>query len=155
MRGASLRLAAGESPAALGLDGWQITDCSLVLGHGREDFIRATDRLLTWRAHAHARVHASRSGDTVTLRIGPTSSPCRILREKRTSDATVLVYGTLPGHVENGEEAFLIGLAHDGTVTGRCVAFSRPARCWARLGAPVTRLAQLTVTAAYLRGMRP
>lgn len=155
LRGASRELAAGRSVAELGLAGWQITDRSLVLGSGQDCFARASARLLDWRAHAHARVRVSRSGAVISLKVGPIRSRCLILTEHRTPDRTVLVYGTLPGHVESGEEAFLIDLHPDGTVIGRCVAFSRPARLWARLGAPVARAAQLAITHAYLRGMRP
>lgn len=155
LRGASLRLATDRPAPSLGLDGWQITDRSLVLGQGRDCYAAASRRLLTWQAHAHACIRVNRAGDEVSLRIGPVTSRCRILRERRTGRRTELVYGTLPGHVESGEEAFLIELGADGTVRGRCVAFSRPARWWARVGAPGTRAAQLLITDAYLRGMRP
>lgn len=155
LRGASLSLAAGQPVNELGLTGWQITDRHLVLGSGHDCFAGASARLLEWRAHAHARVQVTRSGDVVGLKVGPIRSRCLILTEQRTPDRTALVYGTLPGHVEAGEESFLIDLHPDGTVTGRCVAFSRPDRLWARLSAPVTRAAQLAITRAYLRGMRP
>lgn len=155
LRGASLELATGRSAPELGLAGWQLTDYSLVLGSGQDCFARASARLLDWRAHAHARVRVKRSGDVVNLQVGPFPSRCLILTEQRAPDRTVLVYGTLPGHVEAGEEAFLIDLHPDGTVIGRCVAFSRPDRFWARLGAPVARAVQLAITRAYLRGMRP
>lgn len=126
LRGASRELAAGRSATELGLAGWQIIDRSLVLGSGQACFVQASARLLGWRAHAHARVRVARSGDVVSLKVGPVRSRCLILTEQRTSDHTALVYGTLPGHVESGEEAFLIDLHPDGTVIGRCVAFSRP-----------------------------
>lgn len=155
LRGVSRKLAAGQSPTELGLSGWQITDRRLVLGSGPDCFTQASARLLGWRAHAHARVHATRTGDVVSLKTGPIRSRCLILTEEHGRNRTTLVYGTLPGHVERGEEAFLIEIDPDGTVTGRCVAFSRPAWIWARLGAPVARLVQVAITDAYLRGMRP
>ena len=156
LRLASLALADGASPAELGItDDWTIVDQSLVLGRGEGCFTAATRRLLDWRAHAHAHVRAEREGRLVRLSIGPTLSPCLIVAEETTATRTVLVYGTLPGHVECGEEAFIISLAEDGTVTGRCVAFSRHAWWLARLGAPMASLVQRVVTRAYLRGMRP
>lgn len=54
LRGHSERLLGGETPAALGLDGWTITDSSMVLGQGRECFDQATQRLFTWQAHRFA-----------------------------------------------------------------------------------------------------
>ncbi|WP_245802225.1 DUF1990 domain-containing protein [Corynebacterium pacaense] len=155
LRGAALRLSGGEGRDSLGLGTWTITDESLAMGSGPECFREATRRLLGWEAHRFAGVHVTETGaDTVSLRFGPTVSPCLILDRVTTPTRTVLVYGTLPGHVESGEEAFIIEMHGDATVTGRCVAFSRPARFWARLGAPLARGVQLWITRRYLRGMR-
>ena len=52
-------------------------------------------------------------------------------------------YGTLPGHVESGEERFLIEWDQsDGGVWYDIVAFSRPNQFSARLGYPVVRRLQ-------------
>ena len=51
-------------------------------------------------------------------------------------------YGTLPGHVEQGEERFTVELAADGTVWYDILAFSRPRHWLARLGYPVARRLQ-------------
>lgn len=51
-------------------------------------------------------------------------------------------YGTLPAHVEEGEERFCIELHDDGTVWYDLRAFSRP-RYWpVRLGKPLARRLQ-------------
>lgn len=156
LRGHSERLLGGETPADLGLDGWTITDSSMVLGQGRECFDQATQRLFTWQAHRFAGVRVEDLGsDTVELTIGPTRSRCLILEQKTDADRSLLIYGTLPGHVESGEEAFQVSISPDGTVTGRCVAFSRHAWIWARIGAPVARMVQLYITRRYLQGMKP
>ncbi|WP_290215978.1 DUF1990 domain-containing protein [Corynebacterium atrinae] len=136
-------------------DSWHLTDCSAVLGTGESVFAAASISLVTWRAHARAGVRVCQDGPLVRLQFGPTLSPCLILFEERTPTRTVIVYGTLPGHVECGEEAFIVEMAEDGTVTGRCVAFSRHAWWLARLGAPVARAVQRWVTARYVDGMRP
>ena len=91
--------------------------------------------------------------DVVWLRVGSTLSPCRILHMERAPRRTVLVYGTLPGHVECGEEAFLIEHRADGSVVGRCVAFSRPDRWFARLAPHLAAAAQSLITRRYLAGM--
>lgn len=51
-------------------------------------------------------------------------------------------YGTLPGHPESGEEAFLVTLAPDETVTLEVRAFSRPATWYSRLGRPMAEAVQ-------------
>lgn len=154
---ASLALADGASREELGLGAtWRIVDEARVLGTGEGGFIRASAALLEFRAHRHAGVHVRRDGaepDVVWLRVGPTLSPCRILHVERAPRRTVLVYGTLPGHVECGEEAFLIEHRADGSVVGRCVAFSRPDRWFARLAPHLAAAAQSLVTRRYLAGM--
>lgn len=154
-RGHAVRLLNGESQQALGLGKWQITDERLLLGQGRACFAAAAERLFTWQAHDTAGVGVRELGENrLELKFGPTLSPCLILEKTSAENHALLVYGTLPGHVESGEEAFSIIMAADGTVTGRCVAFSRPAWIWARIGKPVARLVQLYITRKYLTGMK-
>ncbi len=62
-------------------------------------------------------------------------------------------YGTLPQHPEQGEEAFHL-IREGSRLLFRITAFSRPRHPIARLGAPVSRLAQLRMNQAYLRAMR-
>lgn len=70
-------------------------------------------------------------------------------------DRRGLVYGTLPGHSERGEEPFSVERRADGTwVVVR--AFSRPGRWFTRLGAPVAGRARRTMTRRYLAAaLRP
>lgn len=51
-------------------------------------------------------------------------------------------YGTLPGHVERGEERFSVEWLDDGTVWYDLLAFSRPHYWGARLAKPVARMLQ-------------
>ena len=51
-------------------------------------------------------------------------------------------YGTLPGHVESGEERLLIELADDDSVWYDILAFSRPNHFLTRLGYPFVRRLQ-------------
>ncbi len=156
LRRATLALAAGAQPRDLGLGrAWTVTDHEDWLGQGQGCFDIATRRLLSWRVHRHASVEVEREGSVLRLKLGPTRSPCQILVEERTPTRTVLVYGTLPGHVLSGEEAFIITLAPDGAVTGRCVAFSRLSWWLAKVGAPVARRVQRAATRSYVSGMRP
>ena len=61
-------------------------------------------------------------------------------------------YGTLPGHPERGEEAFVVERDKTGAVF-KIIVFSRPAELLARLGGPVTRRIQRTATKRYLDGL--
>jgi uncharacterized protein (UPF0548 family) len=51
-------------------------------------------------------------------------------------------YGTLPGHVERGEERFLVEMDQQGRVWYDVLAFSRPGSWLARVGYPYVRRVQ-------------
>ena len=53
-----------------------------------------------------------------------------------------VAYGTLPGHLETGEERFLIEMDERGVVWYDILAFSRPRRFLVRLGYPYVRRLQ-------------
>ncbi len=126
------------------------------------EFERARDALLDWAPHRGAGidVHPPDArpmlGTTVVLRIGfgplRIIAPCRIVRAIDEPDRAGFAYGTLPGHPERGEEAFVLRRTSEATVLS-IRAFSRPDRWFSRLGAPVSRLVQRRVTAAYLRAI--
>jgi uncharacterized protein (UPF0548 family) len=63
-------------------------------------------------------------------------------------------YGTLPGHPESGEEAFIIEHLDDETVSFTITAFSRPSTAIARIAGPGGRLIQGWITTRYLRSLR-
>ena len=72
---------------------------------------------------------------------------CRIVytvdEEAATGARFGFAYGTLPGHVERGEERFLVEWhRHDDTVWYDILAFSQPKHWLVRLGYPVTRFFQ-------------
>jgi uncharacterized protein (UPF0548 family) len=96
-------------------------------------------------------------GDSATLRlaIGPVSLECpvRVIYVVDDPACKGFAYGTLPGHPEHGEEAFLIEQEEDGSVWLTIKAFSRPAgiRWW--LVSPLMRIVQARITAGYLRAL--
>lgn len=151
----------GERPGGGFLqDNWRVIDKSIILGMGPGDYHAVSERLMTWRAHESAGVgvgswRPATTDDVVRVRFAGTDSPCLILCAEVDELQTRLVYGTLPGHVECGEEAFAITLGPDGTVRGRITAFSRHAWLPARLAAPLARSVQNLITDRYLEGMRP
>lgn len=104
------------------------------LGDG-SSFERAREGLRRWQAHvgAGASVHpegAPIDGATVLVIIGfgplQAIAPCRVVYVVDDQDRFGLAYGTLPGHPERGEEAFVVARDGDDTVF-RITAFSRPA----------------------------
>ena len=63
-------------------------------------------------------------------------------------------FGTLPGHVERGEERFTVGWHRaEGSVWYEVFAFARPAHPLAKVGLPFVRLIQRRFAAASLRVM--
>ncbi|MBK9335112.1 MAG: DUF1990 domain-containing protein [Lewinellaceae bacterium] len=67
---------------------------------------------------------------------------CRIVYVLDEENRFGFAYGTLPGHVESGEELFLVEKTVDGRVRYSLRAFSRPRHWLARLGYPLARMYQ-------------
>ena len=120
---------------------------------GREVYAAAGDFVLGWGLQRDAGLRVPTSapvseGLEVRLRLGPLTVPVRVVRLVDEPDRCGFVYGTLPGHPETGEEAFLVERDADGTWL-RVRAFSRPARWYSRLGGPVTSWMQRRYTERY------
>ncbi len=79
-------------------------------------------------------------GTTPVLRPNNTTTP--VLRPNNTVQRFGFAYGTLPAHVERGEERFLIEMDADGVVWYDLRAFSRPRLWLLRLGYPLARAQQ-------------
>jgi uncharacterized protein (UPF0548 family) len=136
---------------------------SLVIGAGADVFADATAELFSWRVHLRAglRVTASAAaadpGAVVLLAIGAgpvrISAPCRVVYAITQPRRHGFAYGTLPGHPESGEEAFMIDQRADGIVEFTITAFSRPATAMARAAGPLGRLVQQHYTQRYLRAL--
>lgn len=98
-----------------------------------------------------------RPGDTANLSIpfGPfhVSSPVRVVYVVDEPSRKGFAYGTLPGHPESGEEAWLLSRTEDGSVWMTIRAFSRPSskRWWAVY--PVLRIVQGVYTRRYERAL--
>jgi uncharacterized protein (UPF0548 family) len=134
-----------------------------VIGVGAAAFAEAADSLLGWQAHLRAGLAVSPSatvaapGGLVLLGVpaGPVqiSAPCRVIYVVNDPSRRGFAYGTLPGHPESGEEAFLIERHADDTVTFTITAFSRPATLLARAAGPVGRIMQHRITGRYLQAL--
>lgn len=126
------------------------------IGEGEEAYERAVAGLKSWKQFdlgwvqivtPHVPVEI---GNTVAVQAKSfgfwSLNACRIVY--LIGDDTVMkgkfgfAYGTLPDHVECGEERFTIEWHADGSVWYDIYAFSRPRHPLARLGFPVTRRLQ-------------
>jgi uncharacterized protein (UPF0548 family) len=96
-------------------------------------------------------------GDTAMLGIpfGPfrVNAPARVVYVIDEPKRRGFAYGTMHGHPESGEEAFIVDQTDDGSVWLEIRAFSRPAsrRWW--LVYPALRLSQAYYTRRYFRAL--
>ena len=94
-----------------------------------------------------------RQGDTAILLLGwkalSLRIPVRVVYVVDEPTRRGFAYGTLPGHPESGEEAFVVERRDDDSVWLTIRAFSRPAAPWLWLGYPVLRLLQAIFTSRY------
>ena len=137
---------------------------SRVVGSGQELFAAAAERLLTWQAHRGAGLRVEGAPRAVQgarmrsgLTLGPVTlwAPCEVVYVVDEPRRKGFAYGTLTGHPESGEEAFLLTLQEDDQVRFDVTAFSKPARWYSWLGGPVTRVVQRRVTEGYVRAVVP
>jgi uncharacterized protein (UPF0548 family) len=146
----------GEHPA-----GFAVDRQSVVLGNGREVFLAARQGIEAWAqfdlgwCEAWPRETPLRAGEVVAVVARSMglwwANAARIVyvvdESVKSTEGVVarfgFAYGTLPGHVEMGEELFLVEWAQ-GTdaVKYNILAFSRPRHPLARLGRPLVRRLQ-------------
>ncbi len=143
--------------------GYQHLRRSLVVGVGVDCFREASTTLLEWEMHRRAGVSVRASSESViegavaVLRLGwgpfGVNAPVRVVYVIDEEHRKGFAYGTLPGHPERGEEAFVVELRDGGEVAFTISAFSRPASLLARAGGPVGRAVQRWATHRYLHAL--
>ncbi|MFC5501873.1 DUF1990 family protein [Lysinimonas soli] len=96
-----------------------------------------------------------RPGDTALLkwRLWPAKIPARVVYVIDEPDRKGFAYGTLPGHPERGEEAFVVERRADDSVWLVIRAFSRPANAFFWAAYPALRLLQAVFTDRYKRAL--
>lgn len=129
----------------------------VLLGHGEEIFRRAKLAIHQWKMFPREiatlywpdRPIAEGTIVAVRFRAGPSWSlnPCRIVNTLDESNDDCarygFAYGTLPDHLERGEERFAVEWQHDDdSVWYDLYAVSQPRHWLARLGYPYTRYQQ-------------
>jgi uncharacterized protein (UPF0548 family) len=125
------------------------------LGHGEKVYRRATDALKAWRQFDLGWASIVPVG--VPLAVGATvavkarafgswslnaARVVYLIDEEASGRRFGFAYGTLPDHVEQGEERFLIEWFPDDSVWYDILAFSRPRHPLVRLTFPLARLLQ-------------
>lgn len=134
------------------------------LGRGEAVFARAVDGLREWRAHRRGGVQVRppgarpEEGQTVVLAV-PVAAvwvtvACRIVYVIEQPERAGFAYGTLPHHVIEGEEAFLIERDPAGTVRFVVSAFLRPHGPRASPFGPLVHALDQRIVRRYLRGLR-
>lgn len=129
----------------------------------RVSFDQAVDELMTWQVHTRSGLRVAASSlhveinSVVLMRLGfgpaALKIPCRVVTVISEPHRHGFAYGTLQGHPEAGEEAFVVARNTDGTVDFSISAFSRPATRLARFGGPVSTYLQHRMTDRYLRSL--
>ncbi|MER5349827.1 DUF1990 domain-containing protein [Kitasatospora sp. NPDC002551] len=132
------------------------------LGHGPDVLARAGRFVLGWGCQlgtgfAVYPYAPAEAGSTVLLRLALPGTrrprlviPCRVVWRVDEPDRIGFAYGTLPGHPERGEEAFVVSMDAAGEVWFEVSAFARLAAWYARLGRPVAVLCQYLAIERYL-----
>ena len=125
-------------------------------------FDRARDGLRTWQAQIGAgadvypRVFGP--GETVIVYMGVAPfymlAPCRLIYVIDDSDRFGFAYGTLPGHPEEGEEAFVVERVATSSVRFVIRAFSRPGDPLVKLFAPAARIVQTRMVMRYQHALK-
>jgi uncharacterized protein (UPF0548 family) len=131
---------------------------------GRDTLEATVEGRRTWACHRGigATVHPEEApialGTTVlvVLRGGPIRLlvPTRIVAVVDEPDRFGFAYGTLPGHPERGEEAFLIERHPDGRTTATIRVLAEGDWLIARLAAPLVRRLQRVALNRYLAALQ-
>lgn len=129
-------------------------------GTGDADLERATAVVRSWSVLTGAGIRLDPlprqevGADVVQrVRVGPllVTAPCVVVAVVDEPRRRGFAYGTVGAHPECGEESFVVEQDPDGAVSFTITSFSRPARWWSRLGAPVTRRVQRATVDRYLQ----
>jgi uncharacterized protein (UPF0548 family) len=137
------------------------------LGHGEAAFAAACATLRAWRMFPAPWTRITpadapfRVGETLAMQAHALGvwwlNACRIIYvvdESAPVRRFGFAYGTLPAHVEQGEERFSVELQPDGSVWYDLRAFSRP-RYWpVRLAKPLARRLQIRFVRESMAAMR-
>jgi uncharacterized protein (UPF0548 family) len=139
--------------------GYDYLRAQRIVGQGKVLFEECGENILNWGIQKGAGFRLEKSGRVATgaqnrlgLHWGPfqTWAVCQVVYVIDEPKRKGFAYGTLLGHPERGEESFIVSIDDEGLVSFDIVAFSKPARWFAKLGSPLLRFLQQHVTWKYL-----
>lgn len=143
--------------------GYNLDHNRIQLGHGEATFRAAVEALKLWRhfelgwvaiVPRGVRVEAGATVAVKARAFGTWSlSAARVVYVIDESRRFGFAYGTLPDHVEKGEERFLVEWREDDSVWYDIFAFSRPQHPLVKLSAPLARRLQKQFARASLNRM--
>jgi uncharacterized protein (UPF0548 family) len=129
--------------------GYNVDHNRIRVGEGEATYRRAVEALKSWRQFDLGWVAIMppgvpvETGATIAVRaraFGTWSlNACRVVYVIDEPRRWGFAYGTLPGHVECGEERFLIEWLADDSVWYDILAFSRPQHPFVKLSSPLAR----------------
>jgi len=145
--------------------GYNVDHNRVQLGRGADVYTRAVAALKQWRQFDLGWVSIAprgvkiENGVTVAVKARACGmwslNACRVVYVIDEADRFDFAYGTLPDHIERGEERFLIEWNRtDDSVWYDILAFSQPRHPLVRLGFPVARMMQKRFARDSLAAMR-
>lgn len=150
-------------PSAEPPAGYRRDRFSRAVGRGSADFDRACDGLRRWVAHRRASVEVVPEGAPLTegATVGLVMrqpgiwvlASCRIAEVIDEPDRFGFTYATLPGHMVDPYESFVITRGADGQVVFEVEMVARPASILIRAAGPIGRALQRRAVDAYLTGI--
>lgn len=153
----------GESLGAGTPTGYRHSEQCVRVGKGRETFELAADAVMRWQVHRGAGLDVLASSDrveegavaVVRLTVGPIKidGANRVVAVLDEPDRRGFAYGTLDGHPEQGEQAFVVEIDDDDTVTFTVRSFTKRASLLALLGGPLNARIQDQIAERYLMAL--
>ena len=134
------------------------------IGQGSADFEKAKDAIRSWVMFPTAWTKIlpekppMQTGENVAMLAQFMGlwwrNSCKIIYTIDETRRFGFAYGTLPGHIETGEELFLVYLNDSEDVIYEIRAFSKPYHIFAKIGYPLVRFLQEKFRQDSLQSMR-
>ena len=140
-------------------EGYQHLEVERRLGAGDAAYRSAAEALMSYAPQRglglRPRATAPRAAVDVDVlsRLLVLPVPCRVVWAVEGPERTGFGYGTLAGHVESGEEGFLVERRGDD-VFAVVRAYTRPGGWLTRIGGPLTWRLQRVAALGYLRALQ-
>ena len=144
-------------------DGYRHQEQCVRVGKGRETFELAADALMSWQIHRGAGLTVLASSEHVEedavavlrLTVGPlkVDGANRVVAVLAEPDRRGFAYGTLEGHPERGEQAFIVEIDDEDTVLFTVRSFTRRASLLSFLGGPLNARIQDQIAERYLMAL--